>query len=285
MYFLPVYLYMRAILFILLLAITASSGSLAEELILSGVYQGKDVYVQNPYSPADKSFCTDHVYVNDKEIISNPNTSGFIIKLSHLKINEKVVIRIIHKPGCIPRIVNPDVIKPVSDFTFISAQANRNAISWHSSGELPGGKFIIERKLPESDWKELIMVPGKGSILSGNYELPVDHKGGENVYRIRFEGPDEKIVYSNVFSFNYKEEPITFFPYKATGRITLSRTAEYLITDKDGIKYLEGKNDIINVVNLPEGEYILHIQNREEPFIKEKVKRPPQKKRKKKDND
>lgn len=271
---------MRALLFIAALFILFQQNLVAAELIISGVYQGKDVYVQNPYSAADKTFCTEAVLVNGREVITNPKSSGYRIDLSNFQVNEKVEIRIIHHDECIPRILNPDVINPISDFEFITIKASRNAISWMAKGELPGGRYVMERKLPDAEWEDMEQVPGKGGIISGNYELPVAHVGGVNFYRIRFEKPGGEKVYSTIMNYDFKEEPVTFFPYEVTNRIILSREAEYLVTDKEGNKYLEGKNEFINVRDLPAGDYILHIQNRKEPFVKERIKKPKKKKKK-----
>lgn len=282
MYYLSVYLPMRAFFLILTTIVLVQPDILAAEMIISGIYQGKDLYVQNPYSPADKNYCTLSVYVNGEERITNPNTSAYRINLSYLNVNENVEIKIVHLNNCVPKILNPDVIKPVGEFKFKTANATRNAISWLTQGELPNGRFIITRRLPEGEWKDIAEVIGKGNILTGSYQVAIEHKGGENYYRIRYESAEGKKYFSPVIDFKMEEEPVTFYPVRVINKIFLSREAEYLVTDKEGNKYLEGKKDFINVRNLPPGNYILHIQNREEPFIKKRI--APKKKSKKEDS-
>ncbi|NJM94225.1 MAG: T9SS C-terminal target domain-containing protein, partial [Cytophagales bacterium] len=74
----------------------------AGELVIAGVYQGKNVYVQNPFTWDMKNFCTREVYVNDKLVLSNPKASAYEINLSAFQVNQPVVIKIIHENNCAP---------------------------------------------------------------------------------------------------------------------------------------------------------------------------------------
>ncbi|MGK7389045.1 MAG: hypothetical protein ACNS60_01785 [Candidatus Cyclobacteriaceae bacterium M2_1C_046] len=270
---------MRALIFIVVLIFLFQEKAVGAELVITGVYQGKDLYVQNPYSSANKKFCTEAVYINDQRIITEPNSSGYRINLSKFQLNERLEIKIVHREGCTPKILNPDVIQPKGAFEFITINAGRTSISWIVKDEMPGGEFYVQRKLTDGEWEDIEQVPGKGGIVSGNYQLPVSHMSGVNFYRIRFEGPADEPKYSTIANYDFKEEPVTFFPSDPTIKITLSREAEYLVTDKEGNKYLEGKNDFINVKDLPSGEYILHIQNRKEPFVIKRELKPIKKKK------
>ena len=46
-------------------------------LVLTGMYQGKDVYVQNPLSENQKDYCTKEVYLNNEKILTNIKSSVF----------------------------------------------------------------------------------------------------------------------------------------------------------------------------------------------------------------
>lgn len=243
----------------------------AAELVLNGVYQGKDIYVQNSYSRQEKAFCTLSVTVNDREVISNPTSSAFKISFSHLAIGDIVVIRIHYREGCTPRIVNPDAIQPLRKFEFLTAQADRNAVSWLTRGEMPGGKYLIERKVANNDWEVVKEVPYQQDAQAGNYAIPIQHRGGENIYRIKYQGVNDVNAYSVSFAYTYKETPITFYPVEATRKLYLSEETDYLITDAKGKKYKRGRGRIIKIHNLKPGEYFLNYQERSERFIKKEI--------------
>jgi len=114
---------MKNLLFILLFALfglssTAQSGS----LVLKGVYQGKDLYVKNPFGEDGVGFCVYEVYVNDELTRDELNSSAFAIDFSILGIEkgESVEVVLNHKKGCGPLVLNPEAIKPHSTFDIKS---------------------------------------------------------------------------------------------------------------------------------------------------------------------
>ena len=90
---------MRKGFLLLILGVLISNAVLAEVskvLILTGVYSGKNLYVQNPLLP-DKHFSTEEVFVNEKLVLSHPLTSAFTMDLSHLMVDQPVEIKIVQK--------------------------------------------------------------------------------------------------------------------------------------------------------------------------------------------
>src|SRR6478736_813022 len=68
--------------------VVSNTSSYAGILTLSGVYQGKNLYVQNPFTGNMKDFCSNDVYVNDVKVMSNIQSSAYEIDLSNLKLND-----------------------------------------------------------------------------------------------------------------------------------------------------------------------------------------------------
>ena len=97
-----------------LVALLFASAVNAGILTLSGVYHGKNLYVQNPFTGNMKDFCTNEVYVNDRLVMKDIQSSAYEIDLSHLKEQDPVTIKITHKDDCKPKILNPQVIKATS---------------------------------------------------------------------------------------------------------------------------------------------------------------------------
>lgn len=246
-------------------AYCASSGA---ELVLSGAYQGKDVYVQNPFDRSTSAFCTQSVYVNDRKVFDQPKVSAYKIDLSHLELNDLVIIRIVHSEGCKPRIVNPHVLKKKSGgFAFLSSEADHNSLSWSSEGETGQGKYYVEQKTLETDWSFIDTLADRGSGKQNIYTIPAPHQKGENSYRVSYRDEDNNINYTVEMAFT-KSDKITFYPEIATTTLTLSDTATYIITDFFGKEVKKGEGIEIFVNDLKPGEYYLNIQNRKERFVK-----------------
>ena len=98
---------MKNILFIT--ALFFSSSVSFGQLTISGIYSGKNIFVQNPILDDDSSeFCTDRIVINDLEYAGNYNTAAFEIKLDLLEIElgDSVKIIIYHKKDCKPLVLN-----------------------------------------------------------------------------------------------------------------------------------------------------------------------------------
>ena len=234
---------------------------------MTGEYQGKNIYVQNPLSPDKKNFCTTAVYLNEKLVNSHPKTSAFEIDLSGLKIGDPVFIKITHKEGCAPKIINPQVIRSKSKFRFLSVNVDAIALYWTTTGELPYGKFFIEH-YTNKQWKNVATISGKGSFESNQYTFKPKHYTGENRYRIKYTQSDGRIFFSRIVTYFHDVEPVSFYPANVDDKITFSREAEYRIVDSFGNEVARGEGKGVNLANLRPGLYFLYIDNREEKFIK-----------------
>lgn len=237
------------------------------EFTATGEYQGKNIFVQNPLSDDKINFCTYEVFLNEKLINTTPKTSAFVIDLSNLKIGDPVFIKITHKEGCVPKIINPQVIRSKSKFEFLNNYADAISLHWTTTGELPYGKFFIEH-YKNKTWVNIATISGKGSFESNQYNMKPEHHTGDNKYRIKYVQNDGKIFFSRVFDYFNDVEPISFFPTMVVDKITLSRESDYAVVDAFGNKIYQGKGLVIDVNNLKEGLYFLYIDNREEKFVK-----------------
>lgn len=237
------------------------------EYTMTGEYQGKNIYVQNPLSPDKVNFCTTEVYLNEKLVNSHPKTSAFEIDLSRLNIGDPVFIKIIHKEGCVPKIINPQVIRSKSKFRFLSVYADAIAIHWSTTGELPYGKFFIEHYVNKK-WTNIATVSGKGSFESNQYNFKPNHHTGENKYRIKYAQSDGRIFFSRIIDYFYNVEPVSFYPTRVDDKITFSRETSYRIVDSFGNEVAKGEGKGVQLGNLKPGLYFLYIDNREEKFVK-----------------
>ncbi len=240
----------------------------ASEIVLSGNYQGRDLFVQNPFNKTSKKFCTEAVYVNDRKVFDNPTISAYKVDLSYLKIGDLVVVRIEYSEGCEPSIVNPQALKAPQNFQFLMAQADHHSIVWSTKGELPNGQYFIEHKWKNKDWAVIDTLQGKGNFDINRYSAVPNHKIGLNKYRVRYSSFDARSFYSLEFEHESSENYITFYPKIATTSLRLSDSTKYTIQDYFGKVIKEGSGKEILLLNIKQGKYYLIIQNRKEQFIK-----------------
>ena len=82
----------------LLLTFVCAS-SMAGEIVLSGIYQEKNLYIMNPFAPSGEGFCVTEIKVNGITTSDDINSSAFEIDLAadRLKKGDDVKIIIKHK--------------------------------------------------------------------------------------------------------------------------------------------------------------------------------------------
>jgi hypothetical protein len=239
----------------------------AAELTLSGFYQGRNLFVQNPFAADKQSYCTNEVYVNDQKVMSDIRSSAYEIDLSAYKIDDPIKVRILHKEECAPKILNPQVLRSGAAFQFVSFTVNRNEITWTTSGEQPNSMYFVEQYL-NNNWLAVKTVYSKGTGKSGLYSVAPSHSAGNNKYRIKSQDKEGKISYSREESFSYTPDAVTFYPKSVTDKITLSQDVPYEVRSVDGKLIKKGKGKEIALKEIKTGVYYLTIDNRKEKFFK-----------------
>ncbi len=241
--------------------------AMAGEMILSGVYRGKNLFVQNPFSPDNQNYCVEEVFINEVKKMSGIRQSAFEIDLSHLEMQDEVTVRIMYKDGCVPKIINPQALRPSDSFQFGNVTVNQKSLDWTTIGETPGYIYYAEQFVNGS-WLPIKRLEAKNTG-GGIYSLPVTHYKGENKYRVKAQNNEtHNILYSRVATFDPKEDLITFYPKNVASKITLSRAAVYEISDVKGKLIKKGKGAEITLADLKTGMYYLKINNRTEKFFK-----------------
>ncbi|MDX2197023.1 MAG: hypothetical protein NW207_11445 [Cytophagales bacterium] len=239
----------------------------SQQLQLGGAYQGKNLYVQNPFTTDMKDFCTNEVYVNDQLVMSDIKSSAFEIDLSSFKLNDPLNIKITYKEGCRPKVLNSQVIRLNSTFQFSNVVVDDKIINWTTKGEKSGDKCYVEQFL-YNNWVILKEIPAKGSSSSNNYNFDEHHHAGLNKYRIKFVERDGNVFYSKVVEYQSKKSEVTFYPKRVSNKIYLSRDTEYEIVDGYGNPVQKGKGKEIGCESLKEGIYYLNVDNKTEKFLK-----------------
>lgn len=258
----------RLLLVLTIFFVSASLFAQDRSISLSGVYKGKNLYVQNPFAGNMEDFCTKDVYINGELKMQDIKSSAYEVDLSFLKMGDPVIVKINHSDDCKPKVLNPQVIRnDKDDFQFSSFNVSDNKINWSTKGESGGAKLFLQQ-FTRGQWINVKEIKAKGIPTPSEYTSPITHHNGLNKYRVKYLDIHGKVVYSHIAEFNSSEEDITFYPSRVSSSITLSRATDYEIMDSYGNVVKKGKGDKIDCVDLKSGIYYLNMHNQTEKFLK-----------------
>ncbi|MFC2125273.1 T9SS C-terminal target domain-containing protein [Bacteroidota bacterium] len=252
---------------LLIIAFLICGKSIAGEIVITGIYNGKNLYIQNPAIPDKGGFCTIKAYVNDVEVVHNPTTSAYEVDLSSVSLGQEVSIKIVHHDGCKPVVINPQVIKEKNPFKFVMIQLKDNTLGWTTSGDKIGDYYYVEKRIGEK-WIMIKSLKAKGKIEKNNYSIGIMNSVGDNKYRIKCIQTGGFINYSPLVTYYSKNTPVTFYPTQVDDKIYLSRIADFEVLDVHGALMANGKQKEINVNELSAGLYYLVLEDKTEKFYK-----------------
>ncbi len=261
---------MRKILVAIYLIVFSQLVFASGEIVLKGVYQGKNIYVMNPFASSGVGFCVFEVTVNGQLTTDEINSSAFEIDLTIFQFSkgDKLIISIKHKDGCVPKVINPEVLKPQS--TFIESNlkvSNEGVLSWTTSAESGSLPFIVEQ-FRWNKWVKVGEIEGKGTATTNTYVVAVKPHSGNNRFRVKQIDYTRKPRYSKEIRYRSMEPPVTFSPEKPTNEIIFSRETMYEIYDYYGNLVQKGIAARVDITNLAKGDYFLNYGINTETFKK-----------------
>jgi len=244
-------------------------------IILEGNYQGKNLYIQNPFGSSGVGFCVTEVLVNGNITTDEINSSAFEIdfKPHKLSIGEKVEIKIKHKEDCKPKILNPEVLKPKSTYEVVSMTIDKDGnLKWSTKSETGKLSFAIEQ-FRWNKWVKVGEVDGKGVPNINDYGFKITPHSGKNQVRIRQTDYSGQPRLSKPVDFMSDAANITFTPIKVSKEINFIASDKsietlYEIYDQYGNVVKRGFGSKIDASNLSKGGYFLNYDNKMGEFIK-----------------
>ncbi|MEO8069692.1 MAG: hypothetical protein ABI599_18490 [Flavobacteriales bacterium] len=244
----------------------------AGTVVLEGHYQGKNLFVQNPFSEAGVGFCVYEVTVNEMIATDEINSSAFEIDLGNynLKLGAAVSVKIKHKDGCSPTVLNPEVLRPKSTFDIVSASVDASGTyKWVSTNETGELMFLVEQKR-WNKWVRCGEVMGVGTPGEHAYEFKVTPHSGENTFRVKQVDSTKRPRYSEAVKYTDPSiAPVTFTPAKPSKEIVFSRATLYEIYDQYGNIVKRGYADKVDVSTMKKDLYYLNYDVKlGETFIK-----------------
>jgi len=247
--------------------------SFAGNIILEGNYQGKNLYVQNPFAGSGVGFCASKVEVNGQVTTDEINSSAFEIDFTNLqlKVGDKVSVKIEHKDDCKPKVLNPEVLKPKSTFDVKAMTADKDGtIKWTTTGEQGQLPFIIEQ-FRWNKWVKVGEVDGKGTPGTNDYSFKITPHFGENQVRIKQVDYTSQPRYSKPIKFMSDAPEITVPTLKVAAELMFDGgETMYEIYDKFGNIVKKGYGAKVDVKSLAPDVYYLNYDNKTIEFIKKK---------------
>jgi hypothetical protein len=134
------------------------------KLVFSGLYIGKNIYVQNPFKGNELGFCIDSIIINDTlKRFEGLNSPVIEIDLNMFeKCKDSITIKIYHSKDCLPRILNPEIISPKITTEFESILIDSTGVlTWTTINESWKGQFNIQ-KLKDSTWLKVKSIESFG---------------------------------------------------------------------------------------------------------------------------
>lgn len=256
------------------LAIAAFFGltSSAGVIVLEGNFQGKNLFIQNPFSEAGVGFCVFEVTVNDQIATDEINSSAFELDMNNfgLKLGDRVVVKVKHKDGCTPVVLNPEVLKPKSTFDIVKQSISSDGTyTWTSSNETGELPYIVEQKR-WNKWVKVGEVMGIGRPGEHTYSFKVTPHSGENTFRVKQVDLTKRSRFSDVLRYTDSSvAAVTWGPVKPKDVITFSGNTLYEIYDQYGNIVKRGYASSVDVTTLKKDLYYLNYDSKMgETFIK-----------------
>jgi len=266
---------MKKILFAVLSLIVSTSGYAVGVIVLEGNYQGKNLYIQNPFAGSGVGFCVQQVTVNGNVTTDEIASSAFEIDFRNLqlKIGDKVEVKITHKDDCKPKVLNPEVLKPKSTFEIVSMSVEKDlTFKWSTKGETGKLTYTIEQ-FRWNKWVKVGEVEGLGTPDVNNYSFKVTPHSGKNQYRVKQVDYTGQPKLSKTIDYLSATAEITFSPAKVSKEISFfsgSTPVETMfeIYDQFGNIVKRGFASKLDASNLTKGAYYLNYDNKMGEFIK-----------------
>jgi hypothetical protein len=266
---------MKKILFAVFSLFASSSVFAVGVIVLTGNYQGKNLYIQNPFAGSGVGFCVQEVRVNGNVTTDEIASSAFEIDFRNfnLKIGDAVEVKITHKDDCKPKVLNPEVLKPKSTFEIVSMAVGTDlTFKWSTKGETGKLTYTIEQ-FRWNKWVKVGEVEGNGTPDVNNYSFLVSPHSGKNQYRVKQIDYTGQPKLSKTVDFNSTSPEITFSPAKVSKEIgffagSAPTETMFEIYDQFGNIVKRGFDKTVDASNLAKGAYYLNYDNKMGEFIK-----------------
>ncbi len=233
----------------------------------SGVYKGKPLFIQNPYSASMDSYCIRKIIINKKKANINYDVSALILDFRGVEKYSPISIHIEYSDStCIPFLLNPEAINYHSVFSFERLQITDSSLLWSTKGESDDGLFEVE-SFNLGYWESVEVSSAVGDYGGSDYSYFPIYDEGSNKYRIKYNS-EGFILYSEEIEHVFYPEPVTF--RREGDKLILSRSCSYVVTDGQNLEVLLGSGKEIAIADLASGEYYITFNDEQSELFRKK---------------
>jgi hypothetical protein len=253
------------------LLICLSANALAEVIIISGIYQGKDLYVKNPMTTDGSGYCVFEVLVNGQVTADQLNSASFAVDLAIWKLNPGDALEIVLrcKENCEVKVLNPEVIYPNSTFEITSLSVSpTGGMEWTTEKESAPLTFVIEQ-FRWNKWNKVGEIKGKGIAESTRYNYPVNLHTGLNtfrVYQMDYKGQHT----SDEYKIESTTPEIKIKSLKVSNSIEFSGVTDYEVVSEFGALITSGRGSSVDASKYVKGKYYVNYDNKVGAIVEKK---------------
>lgn len=260
-------------LFTLVLAFVASA-SAQQEMVVEGTFQGQNLYVQNPFAASGVGFCVINVTVNGQQSVDEINSSAFEIDFSSYQLVKGAAVKVVieYKDGCMPNVLNKDVLRPTSTYVITSMNVTPEGLftfsTTNESGKLP---FVIEQ-YRWNKWIKVGTIKGKGTSGKNEYSIKLKPHSGKNTFRIKQidhsktprYSPEKRLIRSAIKEVFLANKDIT----KVDGSLLFADDSGkevstlYEMYNTTGLLVKKGFGSKVDLSDLDKGDYFVQYDNK-----------------------
>ena len=258
------------LLFTVLSVVAHAASGEDNVIVLEGSYQERNVYVINSVSDFGVGFCTYEVKVNGTVTTDNINSSAFEIDLTQYSFEQgsPVFIEIKYKEGCIPKVVNPNVLMPKPTFQCKNIDLKKDgSLRWTVTDEKGALPFVVQQ-FKWNKWINIGEVMGKGTAGENSYQFNIDLVSGSNKVRVIQKGFNGTKVVSTVATITSDAPTVEWDYNRREQKVTFDQATAYELYDKFGRLKKRGFGTSMDVSNMDVERYWLSFDNVTIPFEK-----------------
>ncbi|WP_258540301.1 hypothetical protein [Parvicella tangerina] len=227
-----------------------------------GLYQGLNIYVQNPLDQDGIGFSVKNVQVNGQQVTEQVFSSAFKIDLSkhHLSIGDSVTIQFYYNSFEQPRIINPGGLTPFSNAAIDTIWfENDTVLHWCSSNEHQKFDYVIEQ-YRWNKWIKSGEVKSTGTSEENCYSFVPDLHAGENTFRIVQYGSNDEKKISDKISLHCKKPKVKILS-NHWYTLEFSDKTMYEIYDEKGTLLMKGFSKKPNTDHLDRTIFYVNFGN------------------------
>jgi len=261
---------MKTRIALLALISVLSLQAFAGVIVVEGKYQLRNLFVLNGQSPTGVGFCVYEVIVNGEITTDEVNSDAFEVDLSQFgfELGDEVEVRIKHKDGCSPRVLNPEALEPLPTFDMKEITVSADGLlEWTTVNEQGALPFVVQQ-FKWNKWVNLGEVQGQGTSNENNYQFKLVPVSGENKVRVIQKSFSGKIRTSNPVRFESPKDEVTYAYDKKRNEITFSDETAFEIYNRYGQIAKRGYGKSVSVSNLRKSTYYLTYDSSMDEFTK-----------------